>query len=443
MKILFILPEYLPTSGGGIATFYRSLLPELIAQGHQVDVLLGTAFGNKQQSYQSDGVNIEFLDHCLIDKNLRKFDRYAAIPELQRYLSVAWTAWEQVKGGQGYDLVETTDWGLLFIPWIVSPDSPPTVVQLHASIGQIDFYDPQFDTQLQASLVRLFEVGLLSFADELQTYSKSNSESWHRLTSRDVRYIPPVVFSPIEVHDVAKSTNGLVVGRIQYWKGPTVLCEALQLLGASAPIIDWIGRDVPYRSSQTSMSEHLSENYSDIWGKKIQPIGTFSPSDTCRFQAQASFVLVPSIWDVFNYTCVESMAQGQAVLCSEGAGASDLIIDEHNGLTCKADSPEGLASSLDKLLSWSDTQRKEIGRAAQQTVHTQLAPALVAQKRIESYERLIQNGKYPVRPNAWIVDAVSPGESLANPLSFLDRLPLRELNNYLLKRTFDKFMRRS
>jgi glycogen synthase len=100
MKILFILPEYLPTSGGGIATFYRSLLPELIAQGHQVDVLLGTAFGNKQQSYQSDGVNIEFLDHCLIDKNLRKFDRYAATPELQRYLSVAWTAWEQVKGGR-------------------------------------------------------------------------------------------------------------------------------------------------------------------------------------------------------------------------------------------------------------------------------------------------------------------------------------------------------
>ncbi len=443
MKLLFVIPEYLPSSGGGIATFYRALLPELVAQGHKVDVLVASAFTSKQPSYQSEGFTVEFVDHLLVTENLRKFDRYAATPELQRHLSAAWTAWEQVNGGQGYDIVETTDWGLLFIPWVVSLNSPPTVVQLHASIGQIDFHDPQINGQLPASLIRLWEVSLCSFADELQANSKSNAEAWIELTGRAVTYISPAVIPPSKIEIVTKSEHGLVVGRIQYWKGPTVLCEALQLLGASAPIIDWIGRDVAYRSSQTSMSDYLSETYPDIWGKHIQPIGTFSPSDTCRFQAQASFVLVPSIWDVFNYTCVESMAQGQAVLCSEGAGASGLITDEYNGLTCKANNPESLASSLEKLLSWSDAQRKEIGRSAQQTVHTQLTPALVAQKRIESYQRLMQSGKYPVRPNAWLVDAVSPGKPLASPLSFLDRLPLRELNNYLLKRTFDKLMRRS
>jgi glycosyltransferase involved in cell wall biosynthesis len=316
MKLLFVIPEYLPSSGGGIATFYRALLPELVAQGHQVDVLVGSAFSSKQPGYQSEGVTVEFIDHLLVSENLRRFDRYAAIPELQRHLSAAWTAWEQVNGGREYDVVETTDWGLLFIPWIVTSDSPPTIVQLHASIGQIDFHDPQFDTQLSAGLARLWELNLCSLADELQANSKSNAKVWTELTGRSVTYIPPGVTPLPQIESFTKCEHGLVVGRIQYWKGPTVLCEALQLLGTSAPIIDWIGRDVPYRSSRTLMSKHLSENYSDIWGKKIQPIGTFSPSDTCRFQAQASFVLVPSIWDVFNYTCVESMAQGQAVLCS-------------------------------------------------------------------------------------------------------------------------------
>jgi glycosyltransferase involved in cell wall biosynthesis len=443
MKLLFVVPEYSPDSGGGIATFYRALLPEFAAQGHQVHVVVGSAFSSKQSGYESEGVTVEFVDHLLVSENLCRFNRYSATPELQRHLSAAWTAWEQVNRGEGYDVIETTDWGLLFIPWVVSSASPPTIVQLHGSIGQIDFHDPQLDGQLPASLIRLWEVSLCSLADELQANSKFNAEMWTELTGRVVTYIPPAVTPSSKIEILAKSDHGLVVGRIQYWKGPTVLCEALRLLGAKAPIIDWIGRDVAYRSSQTSMSDHLSKNYSDIWGSKIQPIGTFSPSATCRLQTQASFVLVPSIWDVFNYTCVESMAQGQAVLCSKGAGASDLITDEYNGLTCSADNPESLASSLEKLLSWSDAQRKEVGRAAQHTVFTQLAPALVAQKRVESYERLIQSGKYPVRPNAWIVDSVSPGESLANPLSFLDRLPLRELNNYLLKRTFDKLMKRS
>jgi glycosyltransferase involved in cell wall biosynthesis len=440
MKLLFVIPEYPPYSGG-IATFYRQVLPALVELGHQVDVLVGSAFISNQPSYQLDGVNVQFLDSTAVHQNLSRFNRYRAIPEFQRHLAAAWTAWDQVKRGEAYDVVETTDWGMLFVPWIVANDSPPTVVQLHASIGQIDFYDPQLESQLQTSLARLIESNLLALADELQAPSQANANAWKELTGRSVTSIPPALSPTITPRPTTKSANGLVVGRIQYWKGPTILCEALQQLGGNGPLIDWVGRDTPYQESGTSMTAYLEKNYPGIWGKSVRPLGSFSPEETAKLQAAAAFMVVPSIWDVFNYTCVEGMAQGQVVLCSQGAGAADLISHGVNGLTYAANNPQALAETLQTFLSLSESARKQIGEAAQQTVQTKLAPLQVAQQRILAYQDLLQRGKFPMRPNAWLIDAVSPSQPLENPLAFLNYLPLKDLSRYVFQRSFQKLVR--
>lgn len=438
MKILFILPEYLPNSGGGIATFYNYLTPELIEQGHQVDVFVCSIFTDKQLAYKANGVAVKFLNHYLIKQNLQKFSHYSSTPELQIHLACAHTAWEEVDGGYGYDLVEVTDWGMLFAPWIVSENGPPTIVQLHASIGQIDFLDPQLDTQTQSTLCRLIEIGLLPFADELQTNSQSNAQYWQQLINRNIHCIPPSINITNVPQSYTNTVNGLAVGRVQYWKGPTVLCEALRLLNENAPNIDWIGRDTVYRDSESSMSTYLAKKYSDIWGKKVHPIGTFLPEETRKLQAKAKFIIVPSIWDVFNYTCAEGMALGKVVLCSQGAGASSLIIDGVNGLTFKADDAHSMADSLETVMSWSDAKIEEVGKAAQETVIKILNPQLIAQKRIETYRNLVKRGKYPVKPNQWIIKAVLPTEKLEKPLAFLDHFPLRDLIYYAARRSMNK-----
>jgi glycosyltransferase involved in cell wall biosynthesis len=442
MNLLFVIPEYPPHYGGGIASFYQNLLPHLAHAQHQVTVLVGSAFTSRLPDYQQDGVQVKFLDTNLVNTYLRRFDGYRAIPELQRHLAAAWAAWEQVKGGNGYDVVEVTDWGMLFAPWVVSSDSPPTVVQLHASIGQIDFYDPQINSQLQGNYVRLIEAGLLSSADELQANSQSNAKAWQQLVNRDVRYIPPSLALDIvrtaQNYHQSDSINGLVVGRIQYWKGVTVLCEALRLLGDRAPNIDWIGRDTVYRDSKSSMSNHLSQNYGDIWRNKILPLGTFAPEITRQYQAKAKFILVPSVWDVFNYTCAEGMVQGKVVLCSEGAGSAGLITSGVNGLTFKENDPQSLATCIETVIDWSPDKLEEVGIAARETISKTLAPDLIAKKRIESYKDLIQRGKYPIKPNKWLIEAVSPHQRLDKPLAFLDRLPLRELIDYTINRSLEK-----
>ena len=447
MNLLFVIPEYPPHSGGGIVTFYRDILPEIVDQGHQVHVLVGSAFTSKLPSYVRDGVSVDFLDTDLVNSYLHKFSHYKAIPELQRHLAASWAVWDQVKGGDGYDLVEVTDWGMLFAPWIVSANSPPTVVQLHGSCGQIDFYDPQINNQLEANFLRLLEAGLLFCADELQTYSQSNVKAWQQLTNRDVRYIPPslslgVARSP-QNYPQSNSNNGLVVGRIQHWKGVTVLCEALRLLEDKAPNIDWVGRDTVYQESTSLMTGYLEQNYGDIWGKYIHPVGTFLPEKTNQIQAEAKFIIVPSIWDVFNFACVEGMALGKVVLCSQGAGASGLITHEINGLVFKENDPQSLATCLEAVMGWSPSKLEEVGMAAKQTIKVDLNPKLIAQKRIEAYKDLIGRGKYPIKPNQWLIDAVSPHKKLDKQLAFLDRLPLSELVKYTIHRSLKKILKKT
>ena len=451
MKLLFIIPEYPPYSAGGISTFYRHLLPELSKLGHKVHVLVGSAFTDTQPSYELDGITVEFLDSAAVDSNLTKFENYHAVPELKRHLSAAWTAWEQVNQGQGYDLVEATDWGLLFVPWIVADNSIPSVVQLHASVGQIDWHDPEKGGELLAHLVRLLEVGLLAHADELQSYAQPNAREWNSLTQRPVTYIPPAWSSASDLNDSginnineseAKPLKGLVVGRIQYWKGPTFVCEALRLMGDAASTIDWVGRDVAYGKLGIPMSTYLSQTYPDIWGIKLHPVGLKSPQETAELQSKADFILVPSTWDVCNYTAIEGMGHGRVVLCSTGAGASGLINNGENGFTFSANDPVALAKSLNKLQSMDVKARQQMGALARETVKTLLHPQQVAVQRIKAYEQLINRGKYPVRPNPWLIDAVSPHSPLEQPLAFLENLTLQELSQYTLQRGLRKLMRR-
>lgn len=446
MKALFVLPEYFPQSGGGIATFYQFLLPELARQGLEIHVIVGSPFTPEIQAFCQGEVKVQYLDKSIFQTFLSKFSHYYGITHLSKYLASAWATYHQAQSID-CDLIDTTDWGLSFIPWTILDDSPPTLVQCHGSIGQIDSYDPIFDQLGFSQMVRLIESSILSLTECVITHSTLNSTYWNNLLNRSILCIPPAfpVFCDQHRSDWSCSDKtlcrGLVVGRIQYWKGVTILCEALKQMGDTAPEIDWIGRDVVYRDSSQSMSAYLSQVYPEIWGKKVRPLGTYSAEETRYFQSQVAFILVPSIWDVFNFTCVEGMALSKPVLCSRGAGASDLIEDGVNGFTFAPDDPADLALVLRKVMSLSEQERQSMGEAARSTIETQLDPTKVAQQRIEVYKNLIRYGKSAQQFNPWLVNALSPQKRIANPLAFLDQFPLSELTQYLGRRFLKKVLK--
>jgi glycosyltransferase involved in cell wall biosynthesis len=231
-----------------------------------------------------------------------------------------------------------------------------------------------------------------------------------------------------------------VVGRVQRWKGPEVLCRALRLLGAKAPPIDWMGRDTPYESRDIKTSDSLRQAWPDIWGKVVsqQPQQPFE--QTARLQAQAAFMVVPSLWDTFNFTCVEAMGAGTPVICSTGAGASELIEDGVNGFVFENGSAESLAAAIERLLALSGPARDELAEAGRQTVLRELEPGRICGLRLAAYKKLVQDGPAKALPqDDWLRLACAPGDADSHgALDFLDHLPLRSLVEYSVTRSLKK-----
>ena len=321
MKLLFVLPEFGPNVGGGIATFYHHLVPGFVNAGCKVDICVANNGLGKTDAGQSN-CKIFAADGASVERAAGRLSHLAAVPGLRRTLATAFAAWEACNKGTGYDVVEVTDWRMLYAPWLVAAHEAKVNVQLHGSDGQVDFYDPFEGAELAGLMCRVLESALLGRADELQTTGPKNAENWGSLLCRPVHHIWPAWpanSQPSAGRSRAQlNSYGVVVGRFQSWKGPDVLCRALALLGSSAPEIRWVGRDHPYRRLEQSLSVRLQSIYPEIWGKSLRPVGELSREKTSEEQAAAKFVVVPSIWDVCNQTAIEAMGAGSVVVCSEG-----------------------------------------------------------------------------------------------------------------------------
>jgi glycosyltransferase involved in cell wall biosynthesis len=442
VHILILTPEYLPTTGGGIVTFYRHLLPEYVRAGHRVRVIAGSGVSAARQLRASivEGVEVEALDLNRLKRHLSRFSRYELMPGLRRHLAAAWAMWEQACDGEEFDIIEACDWGLSFIPPILD-GTKPTIVQAHGSIGQIDVHDPIEGEEAQSALVRLLEARFIARASAVQSYSFANANFWRVQTDRDVSRMLPA-WRPIAAsRDGVPKAKALVVGRVQNWKGPHILCEAVSLLGVSAPRVHWVGRDTVSGNRTKSTSATLASRYPNIWGPRICHMPAMPPEQIAALQSHAKINIVPSTWDVFNLTCVEAMASGRPVICSNGAGASELIEDGVTGFIFNSDDAAALAAVLERVCSASDRELDAIGRAGREKILRTLNPEAIAQLRLEAYERVIVD--FVARPPSrcdWLSNDCIGRDSASASLAFLDHLPLKSIIAYGGKRLISKIM---
>jgi glycosyltransferase involved in cell wall biosynthesis len=291
--------------------------------------------------------------------------------------------------------------------------------------------------ETQSLLVRLIERSVLALARNIQTYSYANAAFWQAEAGCDVTMIRPAVSLPI-VRSTEPGSRGLVVGRVQRWKGPEVLCAALQLLGSSAPEFDWIGRDTAWDTRESSAALHLRRSAPTVWGDKIVHYEQQAPHLIAQRQATALFNVVPSTWDVFNFTAIEAMASRRPTIVSTGAGASELIINNENGYLFKSEDAGALAAVIDLLLRQSPDRLAATGRAARETVRTVLHPIAIAEQRIAAYEGAIAGfrSKPPVPATGWLGDMCRPTERPSiSDIAFLEHLPMRAITAHLLTRS--------
>lgn len=437
---LFILPEYPPDAGGGIGTYYQQLLPHLVKRGIEVKAIVGSGVHpGPEQPLSQDGVTLVPLDQSRFYRLLSEFPALALAPDLVRHLAAAWAVWEQTGGGEGFDVVECTDWGLFFVPWLLQPSSPPLIVRLHGSEGQIAHHDPESCSPLYGRLCQLIEVALLPRAALLSTLSRSNQLVWSDQLGRTVEYCPPpLAVKSSNLAPMRSNGRGLVVGRVQRWKGPDILCRALQLMGGDAPEVDWIGRSVLCQATGQSYDAYLKQAFPEIWGSRIAHHEPEHPAQIGARQANASVVIVPSEWDVFNFTAVEAMAREAVVICSRGAGAVDLVEHGVNGFVFQAGDEQDLAAVMLQVQSLSPEQRRAMGVRARERIVEVLDPEEIARQTIKQYDQARRTPRQPEATHDLLRLALSPEESFDHSASAihqnLERLDLKLLLRHVAGR---------
>jgi glycosyltransferase involved in cell wall biosynthesis len=433
LNVLFILPEYYPHSGGGISTYYLHYINALKPYCGRIKVIVGSGYVQSPDKFNHNGIEVEYLAPELYQHCQHKFTANEILPSYRNNLAAAWAMWQQVKGGEDFDIIECTDFGLGFIPWVINHHKP-VIVRMHGSTGQITLYENNSDTRLSINAFMHAELTLLPLCDQIITHSAANCDFWKSILPKvPISHISPV-FQREKKQPVAfadRDNHGLVTARIQKWKGPAELCEAFETLKPKVAI-KWIGRDTVY-DKNVSTTKYLLEKYPGVWEKHITTTPPTPNVEVQAMQRQAKFGIIPSIWDMFNFTCLEFMAAGTPVICSDGAGVSDLIEHGKNGYKYSAANTAELAECLSTVATLDQQSYEAMAISAQQTLDDLLSADLLMPQYIEKYKAAI-NGFKPIAANAFLSSIYSPSEEKHSIAEVLDKLPLKKLISYIKKR---------
>ena len=435
MKILFILPEYYPHSGGGISTYYLHYIKALKPYCERIKVIVGSGYLNKDERFDFDGIEVEYLNPALFKTFAGKFTKHNIAPEFKQNLAAAWAMYEQSNGGEGFDIVECTEFGFGFVPWVIEHPKP-VITRLHGSSGQIAFYETYKTSSIAEDFIKQAELLLLPHCDRLLTHSLANLEFWNGQFGKKMVSIIPPVFEPAKSAPVPFSQRcdfGLVTARIQQWKGPVEVCGAVSKLSATErPVIKWFGRDMPYSDTE-STAQFLKKNFQGVWNTSILPQKPIENAKIIKIQQNAKFGLVPSTWDMFNFTLIEFMAAGTPVICADGAGSSWLIEHGRNGLKYPATDESALAECIMQLNKMDERAYMQMAMAGMETVTRELSGNKIIPQNLEHYQSIITNFKRQ-GVDVYTSGVYCPDEKNYTIESVLDKQPLKLLLNYSMQR---------
>lgn len=439
MKILFILPEYYPHSGAGISTYYLKYIKALQPHCTSIKVIIGSGYVQKDDAFNYEGIEIEYLKQSLYWRYVEQFSKYDLFPEFRNNIAAAWAMWDQAKQGNGFDIVECCDFGLGFIPWLLEHNRP-VAVRLHGSSGQIALHEPTADHVLSAHLFQLAELSVMPLADALISHSTSNATFWNDLFNQSKVSVIYPVYSPYSspLPLANRQDFGLVMARLQKWKGPEELCRAMRV-PENPPVIKWFGRDMNFDEKQTTL-QYLQSAYPEIYNKKVLFEKPLPHQEIRELQQAVKFGLITSTWDMFNFTGLEFMAVGTPLICSEGAGVSELIEHGKNGFKYPANDGKALAQLIKMINELDDVAYSEMANAATETIKKMLNPAAIIQTNLELY-KTIQTSFKPNFTNCYLGEIYRPSGKQYGISKALDKQTFKSLQAYILQRVKSKILK--
>jgi glycosyltransferase involved in cell wall biosynthesis len=174
----------------------------------------------------------------------------------------------------------------------------------------------------------------------------------------------------------------LFAGRMEPRKGIHLLGEIARLVLAGPREITFLlaGDDL-FGYVRKTVLPYLEQH--GLTGS-VKILGKLGMKELRACARAVDIYLLPSLWENCPYACLEAMAAGRAVVCSNQGGMPELIEDGVNGLLAELGSPEDFARQLVRLIDDEDLRRR-LGQAARLTVERRFRDDVIARESAEAY----------------------------------------------------------
>lgn len=157
-------------------------------------------------------------------------------------------------------------------------------------------------------------------------------------------FAEPLIDPRKSIHHDVKENFVLFAGRLEAYKGPQVLIEAVKHLPPETAIkIAGVG---PEEEKLKAMVPK---------GAKIEFLGFVPGNELWRTMRRARMVVVPSVWyEPFGLVALEAMCQGTPVVVAKSGGLPEIVGESAAGFVVAPNDPKGLAKAILKLLEDDD-----------------------------------------------------------------------------------------
>lgn len=137
------------------------------------------------------------------------------------------------------------------------------------------------------------------------------------------------------------------IGRLSYEKGVDILFDAFDILAQQYKSIDLvIVGDGPEMAT-------LRDRYSSkVWWGNVRFVGKQSWKNAIQYLSVMDAVVVPSRFEGFGLSAVESMAASKPVIASDAGGLGEVIENNRSGLLFRNENVVDLASAMVMLLKY-------------------------------------------------------------------------------------------
>jgi glycosyltransferase involved in cell wall biosynthesis len=127
----------------------------------------------------------------------------------------------------------------------------------------------------------------------------------------------------------------------------------------------------------------------DQWIEKKWVVYHGEQKDVRPFIATADCVVMPSYREGMSNVLLEAASMASPLIATNVTGCRDIVEDGVNGLLCKPRNGKDLAEVMRKMMSFSETERKEMGKRGREKVIREFDKKVVLQQYLQAVGEVI------------------------------------------------------